>query len=106
MIPTIKPSFSDDLKFWRFLLQCCIMRFNIMMSKETLVFIIGVFLTILPFLGLPESWRQYAVAITGAILVVVGYILRRALYLSRIDKGNGERGTDSFVETTKQLFDQ
>jgi len=60
----------------------------------------------LPFLGLPELWKQYAIATIGAILIIVGYVLRRALYLERIDKGNGERGTDSFVETTKQLFDE
>jgi len=74
------------------------------MSKETLVFLIGIFLTILPFLGIPELWKQYAVAGTGAILVIVGYMLRRTLYLSRIDRGNGERGDDSFMETTGQLF--
>jgi len=76
------------------------------MSKETLVFILGVFLTVLPFLGLPELWKQYAIATIGAVLIIVGYVLRRALYLERIDKGNGERGTDSFVETTQQLFDE
>ncbi len=76
------------------------------MSKETLVFIIGIFLTVLPFLGIPEIWKQYTVSAIGAILVVVGYMLRRALYLSRIDWGNGERGTDSFVETTQPLFEE
>lgn len=74
------------------------------MSKETLVFLLGIFLTLIPFLGIPEAWRQYAIAAAGAILVLIGYMLRRALYLARIDKGNGERGTDSFVETTESLF--
>lgn len=76
------------------------------MSKETFVFIIGMFLTVLPFLGVPEVWKQYAVVGVGVILIIIGYILRRALYLSRIDKGNGERGIDSFVETTPQLFEE
>lgn len=75
------------------------------MSKETLVFISGILLTIIPFLGVPESWRQYAVVGIGVLLILIGYILRRAVYLSRLDKGNGERGTDSFVETTETLFD-
>jgi len=35
----------------------------------------------------------------------VGYSLRRYVYLSHLDRGNGERGNDSFVETTEQLFD-
>ncbi|MCB9810547.1 MAG: hypothetical protein H6779_01705 [Candidatus Nomurabacteria bacterium] len=76
------------------------------MSKETLVFIFGFFLVLLPFLGIPEPWKQYMIAAIGVVLVMVGYLLRRALYLSRIDRGNGERGTDSFVETTKQLFEE
>ena len=75
------------------------------MSKETLVFLIGVILTLVPFLGIPEDWRQYAVAIAGALLILIGYMLRRALYFSKIDHGNGERGDGSFVETTKQLFE-
>jgi len=74
------------------------------MTKETFVFLLGIFLTLIPFLGVPELWRQYAVMGIGFLLILVGYILRRAVYLSRIDKGNGERGTDSFVETTEPLF--
>ncbi len=76
------------------------------MTKETLVFFSGIFLTLIPFLGLPEVWRQYAVAVVGVILIIVGYVLRRVVYLTGIDKGNGERGTDSFVETTQPLFEE
>jgi hypothetical protein len=76
------------------------------MSKETLVFFIGIFLTLVPFLGIPDLWRQYVIVATGIILILIGYALRRILYLSHIDKGNGERGTDSFVETTQPLFEE
>jgi len=62
-------------------------------------------LTIVPFLGIPEVWRQYAVFGIGVLLILIGYALRRGVYLDRIDHGNGERGTDSFVETTETLFD-
>jgi hypothetical protein len=76
------------------------------MTKETLVFLLGIFLTLIPFLGFPESWRQYAVTGIGALIILIGYILRRGVYLAKIDKGNGERGTDSFVETTQPLFEE
>lgn len=76
------------------------------MSKETLIFVFGIFLTIIPFLGVPESWRQYSILGIGIFLIVIGYALRRAMYLSRIDYGNGERGSDSFIETTETLFDE
>lgn len=42
----------------------------------------------------------------GIILILVGYALRRGIYLQKIDHGNGERGGDSFVETTETLFDE
>lgn len=76
------------------------------MSKETLVFVFGILLTIIPFLGVPVLWRQYVIFGIGVLLILIGYALRRRVYLSRFDLGNGERGTDSFVETTEQLFDQ
>lgn len=75
------------------------------MSKETIVFFLGIVLMVVPFLGMPSEWRQYTIAFIGAVLLLIGYSLRRRLFLSRIDRGNGERGTDSFVETTEKLFD-
>ena len=75
------------------------------MSKETVVFIFGILLTIVPFLGVPEQWRQYAIFAIGVLLIVIGYALRRSVYLSQIDHGNGERGSDSFIETTDRLFE-
>jgi len=74
------------------------------MSKETLVFIFGILLTIIPFLGIPEDWRQYAILGIGVFLIIMGYTLRRSVYLNRIDYGNGERGSDAFIETTSTLF--
>lgn len=76
------------------------------MSKETLVFIFGILLTIVPFLGVPQEWRQFIILIIGVILIIIGYILRRGVYLRRLDKGNGERGNDTFIETTEILFDE
>lgn len=76
------------------------------MTKETLVFVLGISLAVLPFLGIPDLWKQYLVAGTGVILIITGYALRRDLFLLKIDRGNGERGNESFVETTKQLFDE
>ena len=75
------------------------------MSKETVVFLFGIILTVIPFLGVPEAWRQYVILGIGVFLIVIGYALRRSVYLTQIDHGNGERGSDSFIETTDTLFD-
>ena len=73
------------------------------MSKETLVFIFGILLTVIPFLGIPEVWRQYGVVVIGILLILIGYAIRRRVYLDQIDN-DGERTTDSFIETNEQLF--
>lgn len=75
------------------------------MTKETFIFLAGILLTLLPFLGIPLAWRQYLIFGLGIILIMIGYVLRRQVFLDRIDHGNGERGTDSFIETTEKLFD-
>jgi hypothetical protein len=74
------------------------------MSKETLTFLFGIALLLVPFLGIPEAWKQYIITAIGAILVLVGYALRRDKFLRRIEREGGERATDSFVETTNSLF--
>ncbi len=75
------------------------------MSKETIVFISGILLIIVPFLGVPQVWREYVIAAIGVLLTFIGYALRRGLYLKHIEREGGERATDSFVETTDKLFD-
>jgi hypothetical protein len=42
----------------------------------------------------------------GVFLIIMGYALRRGVYLNRIDYGNGERGSDAFIETTGALFEK
>ncbi len=68
------------------------------MSKESIVFTTGLLLLVIPHLGIPEVWKVYFFIIAGLVLVVVGYSLRKAAYVRSIQKVNGERGTDSFVE--------
>ncbi|MBY0538578.1 hypothetical protein K2P47_04250 [Patescibacteria group bacterium] len=76
------------------------------MSKGTLAFLLGILLILLPYLGIPSVWKQYAYVALGIILVLLGYAIRRAQYFHEIDNGNGERGGDTFVETTQNLFSQ
>ncbi len=70
------------------------------MSRSTIVFLAGCALVAVPFLGLPGAWITWIVVTIGVLLILVGYTLRRVQYLNTIDRGNGERGNDSFVEST------
>ncbi len=68
------------------------------MSRESIVFTVGLLLLVIPWLGIPEAWKFYFFLVSGGVLVLAGYSLRRSAYLRSIEKENGERGTDSFVE--------
>lgn len=69
------------------------------MSRESFVLVMGLVVFFTPWLGIPETWKLYILSACGLLLLMVGYLLRRAAYLRKIDIGNGERGTDSFVES-------
>lgn len=44
------------------------------MRKERTLFIIGVWVAILPYLGFYESWRKVMFVITGLALVYLAYL--------------------------------
>lgn len=68
------------------------------MSKESIVFLVGILIIIVPHLGVPEVWKLYFFTAVGVVLMLIGYILRRAAYLRSIEHQEGERRADSFVE--------
>jgi hypothetical protein len=64
-----------------------------------LVFLLGVLVFVMPMIGVPPIWKEYAVIVIGILLILVGFSLRRSAYYRKTDRGNGERSTDSFVES-------
>ncbi|MAZ56401.1 hypothetical protein CL653_01280 [bacterium] len=73
------------------------------MSRESIVLLLGLVVLVVPSIGIPPNWKTIILSVTGALLVIVGYSLRRAAYLRKIDKGNGERGTDVFSESADHI---
>ncbi len=69
------------------------------MSKETLVFIIGVLIFFIPFLGVPREWKDWILMGTGVLLVGIGYALRRNAYFQSLGQENGDRQTSMFSES-------
>jgi len=41
---------------------------------------------VVPHVGIPEDWKVYAYAVSGMILMVVGYSLRQKAYIRSIEK--------------------
>ncbi len=69
------------------------------MTKESIVFLAGIIIVITVYIGIPETWKEYIFVGTGTLLMIVGYSLRHKAYLRSIERENGERSTDSFVES-------
>jgi len=68
------------------------------MSRESIVFVVGIVVIIVPHLGIPEDWKLYFFTGVGVLLMIIGYLLRRSAYLRSIEHHEGERRADSFVE--------
>lgn len=57
------------------------------MSKEMTVIVLGLFVIVVPFLGIPGEWRTILLALSGLVLSTVGFLLRGEL-LSRGTRPN------------------
>lgn len=51
------------------------MRYNKVMRKEKTLFIIGLWVMVLPFLGFPNFWRKLFFIITGFFIMYIAYLL-------------------------------
>lgn len=75
------------------------------MTKELFITFVGLILILLPQLGIPTSFKDWLVTGAGLILALLGYLLARKRFLAETNLGDGERGADTFVESTKSLFE-
>ncbi len=74
------------------------------MRKGSYVFLIGILLVVVPYLGIPMLWKQYFTVGAGVALILFGYAIRRAQYYADISSENGEFVSETFVEATPELF--
>jgi len=74
------------------------------MRKATLTGLLGLLLIVLPYLGIPETWKMYGTSGIGVLLLLLGYLFVRDRIHAESDMGNGERGNESYIETTESLF--
>jgi uncharacterized membrane protein len=74
-------------------------------SRESLVFTLGCIVFLTPFLGIPNDWKEIVLIVSGFLLMLFGYLLRRAAYHRSIDAGSGERRGDAFVESMHDRSD-
>ncbi len=75
------------------------------MSKETLVFISGILIFFVPFAGIPSEYKKWLLIAVGALLMSIGYSLRRSAFLQSLEHESGERRTEVFVESPRTFSD-
>ncbi len=69
------------------------------MAKIKAIFILGILVFAIPFLGFPEDWKKFFYALAGITISLVAVLLRGAV----IQRGEraGEKTADSFLESGK-----
>lgn len=68
------------------------------MTRESLVLILGIAVLLVPYAGVPNSWKRTASILLGLSIALLGYQLRRRAYLRSIATASGERVTDVYAE--------
>jgi len=73
------------------------------MTRESLVFILGIAVVLAPYVGVPNSWKRTASLVLGLLIALLGYQLRRRAYLRSIATTSGERVTDVYAEQVEAV---
>lgn len=70
------------------------MKYTVFMRKARILLILGVWITILPYLGFPYSWKDTLSTLTGLVLIYFSYVL----YKEYKAEEKSEETFDSFKE--------
>lgn len=80
-----------------------------MKSNYKLLMWLGIILVLIPFMGIPQSWKDFALFVVGLILFSIGLYQRNHEKLEKVD----EREENIFVEshspvsrTSKRKFNE
>ncbi len=73
------------------------------MSKEMMVIALGIWVAVVPYLGVPSAWRTALLVLSGLGIAVVGFLLRGEA-LGRPGRAGGATSSthSNFVENMDQ----
>ena len=70
------------------------------MRKEKTIFIIGLWIIVLPFLGFPSSWKTVMLVLTGVALIYLGYLF----YMEAKERlAKIENQAESFIDNINEV---
>lgn len=67
------------------------------MSKEMTVIVLGLWVVVVPYLGIPGEWRTALLVLSGLGIAVVGFLLRG----ETLSRGSKPHAHNSFVESNQ-----
>jgi hypothetical protein len=68
------------------------------MSKEMTIIVLGVWVAIVPYLGIPGTWRTAILLLSGLGIAIVGFLLRG----ESIGRAHTRNARSTFTETTAE----
>lgn len=69
------------------------------MSRESMIFLFGILVILTSFLGVSRDIKQYIFIVIGALLLFLGFSLRRSAYMRSIEGRTGEYSSALFHES-------
>ncbi len=64
------------------------------MSKEMSLMALGVAVVVVPYLGIPGSWRTVLLILIGLAVILIGFLLRGEV----LSRGAGESEHNPFID--------
>ena len=71
------------------------MKYNVSMRKAYTFLIVSIWVTVLPFLGFPYSFKSVLVTLTGLVLIYLSYMLYKEIKIKEVKE---EKTFDNFSE--------
>ena len=77
------------------------------MTLDSLIMLVGVLVTLLPFLGFPLKWDNIILVVLGVVVIALGIIVRRRglRNSSAVHKGNGTTFVESVPTPENAMHD-
>ena len=72
------------------------------MSREMSIIVLGIWVMIVPYLGVPSAWRTILLVLSGAVIAVIGFLLRGQTFSKPHNKKTDHH---PFQENTARMSD-
>ena len=70
------------------------------MRKARILLILGIWVTILPYLGFPYSWKDLLTTVSGLLIIFFSFVLYKEYKSERDTKENSKVIFDNFRENS------